>query len=52
VDFNFIAVNAVTTNYSEAKLQQAILYFLEHMINVQLGRTKLMKPLYLVDFNH
>ncbi len=40
------------TNYSEAKLQQVILYFLEHINNVHLGRTKLMKLLYFVDFDH
>jgi uncharacterized phage-associated protein len=40
------------TNYSEEKLQQTILYFLEHINNVHLGRTKLMKLLYFVDFNH
>jgi uncharacterized phage-associated protein len=28
------------------------LYFLEHINNVHLGRTKLMKLLYFVDFNH
>ena len=38
--------------YSEAKLQQVILYFLEHINNVHLGRTKLMKLLYFVDFDH
>ena len=40
------------TSYSEDKLQHVILYFLEHMNNVHLGRTKLMKLLYFVDFNH
>ena len=47
--------NAVSTAnhiYSEAKLQQVILYFLEHINNVHLGRTKLMKLLYFVDFDH
>lgn len=39
-------------NYSVEKLQQVILYFLEHINNVHLGRTKLMKLLYFVDFNH
>jgi len=38
--------------YSEEKLQQVILYFLEHINNVHLGRTKLMKLLYFVDFDH
>ena len=40
------------TKYSEEKLQQVILYFLEHINNVHLGRTKLMKLLYFVDFDH
>lgn len=39
-------------SFSEEKLQQVILYFLEHINNVHLGRTKLMKLLYFVDFNH
>lgn len=39
-------------NYSEEKLQQVIVYFLEHINNVHLGRTKLMKLLYFVDFDH
>src|SRR5437016_1656935 len=39
-------------SYSEEKLQQVILYFLEHINNVHLGRTKLMKLLYFVDFDH
>ena len=33
-------------------MQQVILYFLEHINNVHLGRTKLMKLLYFVDFDH
>lgn len=37
---------------SAEKLQQVILYFLEHINNVHLGRTKLMKLLYFVDFDH
>ena len=41
-----------TKNYSEEKLQQVILYFLERINNVHLGRTKLMKRLYFVDFDH
>jgi uncharacterized phage-associated protein len=40
------------SNYSEEKLQQVIVYFLEHINNVHLGRTKLMKLLYFVDFDH
>jgi uncharacterized phage-associated protein len=45
-------VNAINSNHSEEKLQQVILYFLEHINNVHLGRTKLMKLLYFVDFDH
>ena len=52
VGFNLDAVSMAITNYSEEKLQQTILYFLEHINNVHLGRTKLMKLLYFVDFNH
>ena len=40
------------THYSEEKLQQVILYFLKHINNVHLGRTKLIKLLYFVDFDH
>jgi uncharacterized phage-associated protein len=39
-------------NQSEEKLRQVIVYFLEHINNVHLGRTKLMKLLYFVDFDH
>ena len=49
---NLNVVSTVATNYSEEKLQQTILYFLEHINNVHLGRTKLMKLLYFVDFDH
>ncbi len=45
-------MSAANHNHSEEKLQQVILYFLEHINNVHLGRTKLMKLLYFVDFNH
>ncbi len=40
------------TAYSSKKMEQAILFFLEHINNVHLGRTKLMKLLYYVDFDH
>jgi len=50
--FNEIVVSAANKNYSEEKLEQVILYFLEHINNVHLGRTKLMKLLYFVDFDH
>ncbi len=33
-------------------MQQVILYFLEHINNVHLGRTKLMQLLYFVDFDN
>ena len=45
-------MSAANHNYSAEKLQQVILYFLEHINNVHLGRTKLMKLLYFVDFDH
>jgi uncharacterized phage-associated protein len=50
--FNDHIVSVANTNYSEEKLQQVIVYFLEHINNVHLGRTKLMKLLYFVDFDH
>ena len=50
--FNTCVVNAANHNCAEEKLQQVILYFLEHINNVHLGRTKLMKLLYFVDFDH
>ena len=52
VGFNDCAVKTTAANYSEVKLQQVIVYFLEHINNVHLGRTKLMKLLYFVDFDH
>lgn len=45
-------MSSPATNYSKEKLQHVILYFLEHINNVHLGRTKLMKLLYFVDFDH
>jgi uncharacterized phage-associated protein len=50
--FSQNTVSTARHNYSEEKLQQVILYFLEHINNVHLGRTKLMKLLYFVDFDH
>jgi uncharacterized phage-associated protein len=38
--------------YSAEKMQHVILFFLERINNVDLGRTKLMKLLYYVDFDH
>jgi uncharacterized phage-associated protein len=38
--------------YSADKMQHVILFFLERINNVHLGRTKLMKLLYYVDFDH
>jgi uncharacterized phage-associated protein len=37
---------------NEQKMQQVILFFLERINNVHLGRVKLMKLLYYVDFDH
>ena len=37
---------------SDEKLRQVILFFLERINNTHLGRTKLMKLLYFVDFDH
>lgn len=34
------------------KLEQAILFFLQHANNEHLGKTKLMKLLYFADFDH
>jgi uncharacterized phage-associated protein len=45
-------VSTINGNQSEEKLRQVIVYFLEHINNVHLGRTKLMKLLYFVDFDH
>lgn len=45
-------MNAKSQTRSDEKLRQVILYFLEHINNVHLGRTKLMKLLYFVDFAH
>jgi uncharacterized phage-associated protein len=50
--FNGRVVSTNHIQYSEEKLQQVIVYFLEHINNVHLGRTKLMKLLYFVDFDH
>jgi uncharacterized phage-associated protein len=38
--------------YSADKMRHVILFFLERINNVHLGRTKLMKLLYYVDFDH
>ena len=45
-------VKGKASHFSAEKLQQVILYFLERINNVHLGRTKLMKLLYFVDFDH
>jgi uncharacterized phage-associated protein len=37
---------------NQGKMKHVILYFLEHINNFHLGRTKLMKLLYYVDFDH
>jgi uncharacterized phage-associated protein len=44
--------NAKTINFNKDKMKHVILYFLEHMNNFYLGRTKLMKLLYYVDFDN
>ena len=45
-------MNTPAHNRSAEKLQQLIFFFLERINNVHLGRTKLMKLLYFVDFDH
>jgi uncharacterized phage-associated protein len=37
---------------NDRKMQQAILFFVERINNIHLGRTKLMKLVYYVDFDH
>ena len=41
-----------TTPFDKDKMKHVILYFLEHINNLHLGRTKLMKLLYYVDFDN
>src|SRR5580692_4881398 len=41
-----------TTKFHKDKMKHVILYFLEHINNFHLGKTKLMKLLYYVDFDH
>jgi uncharacterized phage-associated protein len=43
--------NEKTTAFNKDKMKHVILYFLEHINNFHLGRTKLMKLLYYVDFD-
>jgi len=38
--------------FNKNKMKQVILYFLEHINNFHLGKTKLMKLLYYVDFDN
>jgi len=45
-------MGAKPSQLKERKLQQIILFFLERINNHHLGRTKLMKLLYFVDFDH
>lgn len=40
------------TAFRKDKMEQAILYFCERINNVHLGKTKLMKLLYYLDFDH
>jgi uncharacterized phage-associated protein len=45
-------MNSSTPSLDKKKLEQVILYFLEKINNIHLGRVKLMKLLYYVDFDH
>jgi len=40
------------SSLNKAKYKNAILYFLEHINNSHLGKVKLMKLLYYMDFDH
>src|ERR1700722_5632000 len=44
--------STTTTAFNKDKMRHVILYFLEHINNFHLGRTKLMKLLYYVDFDN
>ncbi len=44
--------DAYNPDLKRAKLEQAILFFLNHANNPHLGKTKLMKLLYFADFDH
>jgi uncharacterized phage-associated protein len=44
--------DAKNINFQKDKMKHVILYFLEHINNFHLGKTKLMKLLYYVDFNN
>jgi uncharacterized phage-associated protein len=45
-------MNSGQSTLDREKLEQVILFFLERINNNTLGRTKLMKLLYYVDFDH
>ncbi len=45
-------VSAPHPQLDRKKLEQVVLFFLERINNTNLGRTKLMKLLYYVDFDH
>lgn len=45
-------MNSGQSTFDREKLEQVILFFLEKINNNTLGRTKLMKLLYYVDFDH
>jgi uncharacterized phage-associated protein len=45
-------MNSDRSTLDREKLEQVILFFLERINNNTLGRTKLMKLLYYVDFDH
>lgn len=53
--WNQFRQNSMSTqpnNLDRVKMKHVILYFLERINNFHLGRTKLMKLLYYVDFDH
>jgi len=45
-------MHAEHSSFQAEKLEHVILFFLERINNITLGRTKLMKLLYYVDFDH
>lgn len=45
-------MGSTNTKFNKEKMRHVILYFLEHLNNFHLGRTKLMKLLYYVDFDN
>lgn len=47
-----IGRDAYNPDLKQDKLEQAVLFFLHHANNPELGKTKLMKLLYFADFDH